>query len=680
MRTSTLTSRTQLPHVELDVNCDTTAVLKIPFISSLPYYDLRIASGIFDNSEIGQVQIFPYSPLTTPPAGAISVGYTLWVHFEDVTLNGITMPQSGSYPSASELSSEAEQRSSQIGPVTTTLRASTVVFDAMTRVPLLSSFGSTASWVTKLASHVTSFFGWSKPSTVSPPIRVLRNLFPYLTVTDGGDGSMPLSSSATNAVGVSSGFDSTDIDQMSFNYILTKPAYFQTITWLPNQASGTQLTDIYLNPSTFSTTYTDSGVGAGNSFESAIPVTYFARMFEYYRGGFTVRLKFVKTEFHSGRLSASFIPFTSFNQQFLPGSDFLKQVYTSREIMDVRAASEFTFHFPYTSIFPYLSCRGNANTYGVLRINVIDPLVSPATVAQSVQILFEVSAMEDFEFFSPTGRVYTSYIPAVAQSGSYPSISECEAVTRSIGGLPIPPDDLSFASSCVGERVISLRSLTRKFVKTNEATGVGSTTALPATSDLVYVRPFSSSIYAGGSIGPGYFPDYLDVISQCYALNRGGVRLKLIDTSPGAPNEAISAQLLYIPPTAVTGFTAGPLVISNIIDKVTWNATGSAILPTANPTNTASPTVFASSTSTGGIEVSVPQYHYTHSRSTISNITWTIAAGTFNLTSYLTSRLLVVFSKPTNFSSYTNVDIYRAGSDDYNCGYFVGVPPFVTNY
>jgi len=75
--TNTLTARTQLPRIELDLACDTEGIIRIPFTSCMNYFSLRALTSGSLFGTVGVAQIFPYVALTAP-TGSSTCAFTLF--------------------------------------------------------------------------------------------------------------------------------------------------------------------------------------------------------------------------------------------------------------------------------------------------------------------------------------------------------------------------------------------------------------------------------------------------------------------------------------------------------------------------------------------------------------------------------------------------------------------------
>lgn len=197
---STLVQRSQLPHVEFDLQCDTEAILKVPFVSSSNFYPLNVPVGS-TVSVLNRIRLFPYVPFSTG-TGTNFCTYSIFGYMEDIELIGAAIPQSGD--------SELEQVQGKIGPIGLGLRRAKKLSDTFSSVPMLSSYLKPVSWAFDIASKAAYVFGWSKPMNVSPHTRVIRDIVPFLGNVDGADNSKSLGFYSNNHIEQLSGFSGTD--------------------------------------------------------------------------------------------------------------------------------------------------------------------------------------------------------------------------------------------------------------------------------------------------------------------------------------------------------------------------------------------------------------------------------------------------------------------------------------
>jgi hypothetical protein len=299
----TLVQRTTLPHVEIDLNCDTECEINIPYSSVFNYNSLT--PTIDQYTSIGTLTIWPYVPLSAA-TGPSSCGWTLWVYFTDVELIGPAAPQVGTggikSSRKSKSYSEKEADSVAVGPISSLLVKVSDASNFLVGVPFISDYAKTVSWVSDRLANVASVFGWSKPLNLAPTHRMIRDVLPYFGNIDNVTSGKPISATVKNDVGVFPGFSGTDVDELDFTHLCTIPAYDTLLSWAPSDPAGTTLysNKLHIQSSIFSATVGPNAVKCYKPFE------FVSTFFSQWRGSLVYKFKFVKTEFHSGRLVVAF--------------------------------------------------------------------------------------------------------------------------------------------------------------------------------------------------------------------------------------------------------------------------------------------------------------------------------------------------------------------------------------
>ncbi len=629
MHQFSLTQRTQVPHVEIDLGSETEVTLRVPYISAYPFNPIRSAtSGLYER-QLGVLQLHPYVATST------ACNYTIWVHMENIKLFTASQPQ------AKKLSvTEREQKAANIGPISGALGKVSQAAGIFKEVPLLSEFAAPVGWAADIASRVASVFGWSKPS-IDEPIRVTaRNRAFQIQNVDGADASSKLSLSVKNQLEILPGFGGTDIDEMSWDHIKSIPAYFTSVTWSTSTAQEALLTSNSLCPNTLFLNATDNG----NTTYNFLPCTFPMTMFSKFRGGFRVRLKIVKTEFHSGRLAICFDPQIN-NGISPPALTYAGTAYLNRHIIDVRYDNEWTFEFPFTGEFIY---RDNDQSYGTFSVWVVDQLVAPSSVSASVTCIFEVAGAPDLEYAVPFPSNYTPYYPSAPQSG-----------VITIGDARSPTPTTDFAKTCIGEKFMSLRQLVKRMVSRTR------TAALPSAT-YYNIAPYMWGAVDGSvvtAVNPQLTADFYSLCSSIFAVARGGMRTKLMDPTGAASGSCISYN--YSPAHGIvakeynTGTTdllgrAGPNGFSN---------TNFAVLPVHDGITA---------------EIQTPMYSSSYCFPTYD----TLQVGTSGALYYwmgASAAPEVIVSTTMMVTPSNNAPIYlRGGADDLSFAYFVSIPPLVT--
>lgn len=665
---NTLMQRTQLPHAELDLSCDTEACLRIPYSSATNYFPM--SSYVHNNGfgAVGLFRIYPYSPLVAA-SGSTTAGYTLWAHFEDVQLVGAAKPQSGrAFSSVKKKNeSEVEQNSVNIGPISSALVRVAKFSDIVSQVPLLSSYAITTSWFANIAANAASVFGWAKPVSLAPSQRVTQNYLPWTANVDAPDMSFPLSLSCQNQVGKAVGFSGTDIDEMDFKYLATIPAWYSTTPWTVGTASGTQLLSYDVNPFV----YRSVNVVTARATIHHTPCAFIASYFQKWRGSFVYKIKLVKTEFHSGRLAVSFSPFE--DAVFSTTSPtFAETPYLHREIIDIRETNEFTFVVPFMSSSPYKECidsaaNGNAVT-GKFTIHIVDPLVAPNTVSQSIQILLEVCMGPDVEFAVPTRSGMRPLYGLNPQSGNAfdTPVNACSNFTGSIGSSAIATDGNTNALFCIGEKISSFRTLLKMPTQIIPLTAP---TAAAYLNILPYALPYVR--YDTGPpayVDPEWFPDAYATIASLYVYYRGGVRLKYLDNSPVTIADPFAVYLH----TSSLDSMESDLALRGVM----FDTTDGFGITDASVSRFNAPVMYYKAGYSG--EVQIPAYGSFHSRAVLDG-TVNVLGDEYNRQSTTTLPGIVVTRSSVPVGGGTVCSILRGMSDDANFGGFLSIPPMV-NY
>lgn len=633
---------TQQPRVDYNLNEDTEVRLEIPYVSTSMYYNMM--NGDYD---FGTFYLTVYSPLKTG-AGSTTCSYSVWCHFEDVEVAYPTVSQSGikigrgrGGKSTGKVDvTDGELEGVGLGSISGFMARASKSASILSEIPLISAFTAPTSWALGVLGRAADSLGFSKPVNAGPSKRVTLGAFAYMNNTNAVDNSVKMAVRSDNQVGQLPGFAGTDIDEMDINYLIGIPCYIDQVPWTTAQATGTALSSTSLGPAKFN--------AAANAVSSSItyplvyhsPMSYFANIFQYFRGSLVLTLKIVKTEFHSGRLQVEFYPGLN-----VPNTTatMANSQYVFREVIDLRTSSEVTITFPYTSLTPYMN---TTDSFGLVAVRVINPLVAPENLSTSCQIIQEWSAAPDFEFAVPIPARQAPIIFS-PQSGGMSSGS---------GSMSIPGHELGHvvdnkmimpslqpALYCIGERIQSIRQLTKRFT----SFWAGSTVRDPvmAIDPQTHYLP-TLTITGGPVVLADMKTDMLSYFGSLYRFNRGATRFKIID--PSNMGSCLTAQVRV---GAGSG-DLGPVFFGAVQPKGCCDQ----------------PAVFIPSL-TGGAEIEMPYYNSTH----VMGSRYTSGVGQAYVLSPNDNPLLLQVTQGAQYSTYARV--YRAAGDDYSLGFFIGTIP-----
>lgn len=672
-----LRQKTQHPRVELDLNCDTSCTLKVPFISPQTHFNL-IGTPV----NVARVYLTCYAPLQTPATINIAE-ITIWAWYEDVELAAPTVPYTGpafAKPIVMKAemavgrnvnASDKEAVDLGIASVASAAKGIKAGVNSFTGKVAMTALTGTVGWASSLMAGALSAIGFSKPTNLMPANRVTLDVQPYSATCDAPSQSIPLS--LTSGAQVEQfPFAGSNEDEMNISHFTGISAYQDTLTWTCSDVSGTLINYYNLDPSSFTTIYGDIGTAHTNYFRTWNPTSYASGMFQYYRGSLEFHFKVVKTQFHSGRLLIAYAPGKTGTLSSMADTAFLH-----REIVDLRDSNEFSFVCPYASTSPYKRTR--LDPYGSLHIYVLNQLVAPDSVSTNVKILVEINAAPDFELAVPIGYAkgensgtswteYPEYIPYLENSGISPpmalasvepatfpvmnaEMNVCDATPAKVmpGNGTLNPSSLDAARFCIGERITNWRQVLKRTSWMTEIQG-------RVFANFFYMRPWSILYffsYTDGTLSkPTFFGDTYSALSACYAYSRGGVRIKVQDEKPytmaTAPVNAICQTILsflydnaWIPFGGVTP-AGGEIWTQNLPvqqHKVDLNGT---------------------------IDVEIPQYLGTYARlNNFANDNAPEGVRMYDPLAHLWVRY--------NYSG-AQINLGREASDDTSFGFFVSTP------
>jgi hypothetical protein len=672
----TLVQRTQMPHAEIDINCDTEIELKIPFSNQYNFCHVRsITSGNAYNS-LGFIQIYPYESLSAV-AGALSCSYSLYVSAENIDLISVAVPQSGRFSTRVKRKSETnlEQDSANLGPISSVMSRISAATSILTGVPLLSSYANSVGWMADTVGRTAAVFGFSKPINLQPASRMEKNIFPYLASTDGPDNSIPLSLSYKNELGHMSGISPTDLDEMDFSFLVTIPSWDRTFNWNVGTVAGQALSSFGVGP--LGTPTTTTIINALPVY-SPPPYRFVSTHFKFWRGTMVYKFKFVKTEFHSGRLSFSYTPMTTSQAPLVTPTAALLP-YIHREIVDIRIDNEVTFKVPFVSDTPWKTVafvNDEQHLTGIFSVHVVDPLIAPDTVSQRVSIILEISMGPDSEFAVPISNpVRMPFYGGAPQMATFDNTSKpepnvCNEITTEIGTMSAIDDNSNSALLCIGEKITNFRRYMRR-ASPLFFTSAGAASIGPALT----IVPFGTSAMSQSGVAnttPSVGADVYTTLSSLYLYSRGSVRLKYVNANVLESSAGAAGTVEYFSPKLLYKMVTSDLAPATSV--ITWGAV--AIPFSTNYVNEAQLVTSGKENQ----EIQVPHYHRMPLRNNFDHIMnsqypYSTHTGynTGAATTVYVTRYLIQQSNSTQDSVPTRV--YRSTADDCTFSYFLSVPP-----
>jgi hypothetical protein len=512
---NTLTCKTGYPCVELDIARGSSIELKIPYCSPLSHFDLINA-----DSYIGKIHFDAITGTLEGITPSLGAPFTMYAWFEDVQISMPNSKQPTAFPAPpitleAQIYTEENSKISKpsVSAVMGGVASTAKLFSGI--VPRMNGFLKPVEWVSRALSAAASSVGLNKPVDISMPCAVYNLPGRGFTHMDGIDAGVPLAATPDNALTLPAGLFSTDVDEMDIGYVC-KNACICTPekSWTTSDTVGTLLFSCPVAPGYCTTT--------GTIINPTV-LGFVSSVFEKWTGGLRYRVAVSKSAFHSGRLRITYHP-----AHFDPNVAGLTAENAYNWVLDLSVSSEMDFEVPYISNTQWKdialgdSATLNSVRYstGMITITVLTELVV-ANAAASLTAPFYVwiSAADDFSLAVPTNPRYVpsevlpllEFEPLQAQiwneTGKDSRVQQ-EENAPDIMFFPKAPIDPTLPEQLtIGEKIVSLRSVIKRFCKT----AVGNSSPYPNVvgDNYTFPGPFpvtgSTNVTTVVNIDPAFF-------------------------------------------------------------------------------------------------------------------------------------------------------------------------------
>lgn len=644
---------TNLPHVKIDLAEQTSVELRVPYIAAVEYFPVDVTAQDGFNVNFGTIAL---TRLTTfrLAASQVAARYSLYTWLEDVELIG-------AYPydlATVNLQAGQAAESSADKLVSKGLSATAKIASGLTGIPYIGGAMRTTAWFARAAAGLASAFGYSRP--VDETIIRRKAIIGYMGEShcDLPSSSVVASPFQTNAlaVGVVGG---NDIDEMSFNNILSKPAMIYRKVFAPTIATGDLLYASIVSPSCF--WYRDNA-GSGNigypanatlttSCFAPSHLCYLGSNFRYWRGGFKFTFEFSKTKMHGGRIMISYTPGTSATlngpittiQDVPVASTTGVQMTGYSKMFDLRDSSVVEFEVPYINESPYTLYTGSI---GTLAVQVISALNSPTSTSDNIDMLVYVEALPNFEF--------AGLAPSMLDATDFRSDNVTSGVYLQAGGVSHTPDASQYV---VGEKFSSVKQLLM----------------IPDW----HVFDQANNTFLNFTLGPWFRKDYLPIITGTSPISNTASAV-WYGSKCGRMQEMFSFVQGSTEWTAITDDPDGDangITVSVVPNDGNATVVGPGSLYNRALVETSGHLVVEQR---GAVRVRVPSFmkyqripHYPYRQG--AGVSQTTAPGTYNVGLSFGSHLYNMRIR-NNTGLTRRVALGRAAGDDASVGQYIGPP------
>lgn len=423
-----LVSRSQRPHLFLNVSTNKSGCLCLPFF--LPTNYLSLTHPLFDAASIGTLNIDSFAALQQINSGTDSVTITVFAEMVNVKLTGPTMtavslsgssalsfdmfrlePQADEYNDTGVISGPASAVASAAGKLTTV--------PGIGKLALATQIGAGA------ISNIARLFGFSKPSQTAD-VAPMRN-YPVssLALVEGTDTCQKLTMTGKAELSVDPSIcELESTDELSLNFLAEKESFLASFDWDVTDTVDTTIFSMDVDPMAERRIAITGGV-------AIIPtsLSFATRPFAVWSGTLRYRFQVIASQYHRGRIAIIYDPTgpltgdpynTTFNTiiDLAEGRDFTLDVKWQQDraykLVDLNGTRVF-----YTSTSPETREPNTHAANGAWYARVVNELVVPDGTS-GIKIMVSVSAGPDYEVANPQGAHLdvSPYVPVAESSSS----------------------------------------------------------------------------------------------------------------------------------------------------------------------------------------------------------------------------------------------------------------------
>jgi hypothetical protein len=279
--------RSQRPHVDINPTTSSGGEMILPWV-----YPTPMASFDSDLNKIGRITIASYQRLEHANVSTTPLSVTVLAWCKNVDLGGPT----------NVLRSEASDEYGD-GIISKPAKAIARMAGALSKVPAIGKYATATEIGADTVSKVASLFGFSRPVTVRPPMKVKLSPMSNMAYSSIDEMTEKLTLDPKQGLTVDPSVVGYDKDEMQLSDMLTRESYLTRFKWETSYTDDKLLFTCYVVPQMY-----DKVLDAGDQEMHLTPMAYAAQPFKYWRGSITYRFVVATSDYHRGRLRIVYDP------------------------------------------------------------------------------------------------------------------------------------------------------------------------------------------------------------------------------------------------------------------------------------------------------------------------------------------------------------------------------------
>jgi hypothetical protein len=287
-----------------------------PVVMNIPFYSPKSAHRLFNDStsalaatssyddfaDAGTLFIRTLNPIQAVSATPSPISVFVYAWMEKVEL-GVPTGTIVDITSESD-SSVSEER---VGPVEYWSSVAADVASSLSLVPYFRPFAMPTAMVAGGFSKIAHIFGWARPISENPNMRMKYHGFANGANTSALDTGYKITLDPKQELAMRVENIDSEEDQLAINYIASRFSYFTTFSWSPSDTPmSNPIWFCAVHPLT--NTYLINPLDTTQAWVQPTSISFAAQPFSYWHGKITYRFDFVVSGFHRGKMAVFYEP------------------------------------------------------------------------------------------------------------------------------------------------------------------------------------------------------------------------------------------------------------------------------------------------------------------------------------------------------------------------------------